>query len=126
MKVGGNAAKAELNNTDYNNADWEKLAALGVNMDDYKDCLLYTSEKVWNICYNEVLQKWVTFFSWVPSYSENIDNIVTLSTDETALTVFADCCRQIKAEYPEIHITSGLSNISFGLPVRKNINQRCV
>lgn len=32
-------------------------------------------EKVWNICYNEVLQKWVTFFSWVPSYSENIDNI---------------------------------------------------
>lgn len=32
-------------------------------------------EKVWNICYNEVLQKWVTFFSWIPSYSENIDNI---------------------------------------------------
>lgn len=49
--------------------------------------------------------------------------VVTLSTDETALTVFADCCRQIKAEYPEIHITSGLSNISFGLPARKNINQ---
>ena len=49
--------------------------------------------------------------------------VVTLSTDQTALTVFADCCRQIKAEYPEIHITSGLSNISFGLPVRKNINQ---
>lgn len=32
-----NAAKAELNNSDYNNADWEKLAALGVNMDDYTD-----------------------------------------------------------------------------------------
>lgn len=32
-------------------------------------------EKVWNICYNEVLQKWITFYSWVPSYSENIDNI---------------------------------------------------
>lgn len=49
--------------------------------------------------------------------------VVTLSTDQTALTVFAECCRQIKAEYPEIHITSGLSNISFGLPTRKNINQ---
>ena len=48
---------------------------------------------------------------------------VTLGTDQTALTVFADCCRRIKYEYPEIHITSGLSNISFGLPVRKNINQ---
>ncbi len=49
--------------------------------------------------------------------------VVTLSTDQTALTVFAQCCRQIKAEYPDIHITSGLSNISFGLPTRKNINQ---
>lgn len=49
--------------------------------------------------------------------------VVTLSTDQTALTVFADCCRRIKAEYPDIHITSGLSNISFGLPARKNINQ---
>ena len=39
------------------------------------------------------------------------------------MTVFAECCRQIKAEYPDIHITSGLSNISFGLPTRKNINQ---
>jgi len=49
--------------------------------------------------------------------------VVTLSTDEEALTTFAECCRQIKKEYPTIHITSGLSNISFGLPVRKNINQ---
>ena len=32
-------------------------------------------ERVWNICYNEVLQKWITFYSWIPSYSANIDNI---------------------------------------------------
>lgn len=49
--------------------------------------------------------------------------VVTLSTDETALTTFAACCREIKKQYPSIHITSGLSNISFGLPARKNINQ---
>jgi len=49
--------------------------------------------------------------------------VVTLSTDETALTTFAACCRDIKRQYPDIHITSGLSNISFGLPTRKNINQ---
>ncbi|MFV0529296.1 MAG: methyltetrahydrofolate cobalamin methyltransferase [Lachnospiraceae bacterium] len=49
--------------------------------------------------------------------------VVTLSTDEEALTTFVKCCKIIKEEYPEIHITSGLSNISFGLPARKNINQ---
>ncbi|MEG1524621.1 MAG: methyltetrahydrofolate cobalamin methyltransferase [Clostridia bacterium] len=49
--------------------------------------------------------------------------VVTLSTDETALTTFAACAREIKKQYPTIHITSGLSNISFGLPARKNINQ---
>lgn len=31
-------------------------------------------ENVWNICFNEVLNKWITFYSWVPSYSENIEN----------------------------------------------------
>lgn len=31
-------------------------------------------EKVWNLCYSEILQTWVTFYSWVPSYSENIYN----------------------------------------------------
>lgn len=32
-------------------------------------------EKVWNLCYNELLDKFITFYSWVPSFSENIDNI---------------------------------------------------
>ena len=41
----------------------------------FYDNLYGTEEKVWNICYNELKQKWVTFYSWVPSYSENIDNI---------------------------------------------------
>lgn len=49
--------------------------------------------------------------------------VVTLGTDTTALTVFVQCCDEIKSRYPKVHITSGLSNISFGLPARKNINQ---
>ena len=34
----------------------------------YKD-----EEKVWNLCYNELLDQFITFYSWVPSYSENIN-----------------------------------------------------
>lgn len=52
-----------------------------------------------------------------------IDPLVeTLGANEESYLMFAECCRQIKQEYPTIHITSGLSNISFGLPVRKMIN----
>lgn len=40
----------------------------------FYDNLYGFEEKVWNLCYNELLQKWVTFYSWVPSYSENIYN----------------------------------------------------
>jgi len=36
--------------------------------DIYKD-----EEKVWNLCYNELLNNFITFYSWVPSYSANID-----------------------------------------------------
>ena len=32
-------------------------------------------EKIWNLCWNELLQKFITFYSWVPSYMENINNI---------------------------------------------------
>ena len=31
-------------------------------------------EKAWNLCYSEVLSSWITFYSWMPSYSENIYN----------------------------------------------------
>lgn len=45
-----------------------------------------------------------------------------LATNQESLLTFAAVCREIKAKFPEIHITSGLSNISFGLPVRKMLN----
>ena len=40
-------------------------------------------EKAWNLCYNEILDKFITFYSWIPSFSENIDNIF-FSFDRTA------------------------------------------
>ena len=70
----------------------------------------------------EAIMKRAKEFNIAPSRLYIDPLVITLSTDETALTVFAECTRQIKALYPEIHITSGLSNISFGLPARKLIN----
>lgn len=40
----------------------------------FYDNLQGFEEKVWNLCYNELMQKWITFYSWIPSYSENIYN----------------------------------------------------
>ena len=52
--------------THYNN---NKKDVMFTFYDDvYKD-----EEKVWNLCFNELLNEFVTFYSWVPSYSENID-----------------------------------------------------
>ena len=52
-----------------------------------------------------------------------IDPLVeTLGANEESLLCFAEVCREVKKQYPTIHITSGLSNISYGLPVRKMIN----
>ncbi|MFZ7132754.1 MAG: methyltetrahydrofolate cobalamin methyltransferase [Eubacteriales bacterium] len=49
--------------------------------------------------------------------------VMALSTDNNSLINFIDSINQIKALYPTIKITSGLSNISFGMPLRKLINQ---
>lgn len=48
----------------------------------YKDDIIFTfydnlyghEEKAWSLCWNERLSTWVTFYSWMPSYSENIHN----------------------------------------------------
>lgn len=43
----------------------------------YKNDIMFTfynRDKIWNICYNEVLNKWVTRYSWTPLLSDNIDN----------------------------------------------------
>ena len=41
----------------------------------FYDGLYETSEKAWNLCWNEILGIFTTFYSWIPSEMENIDNI---------------------------------------------------
>ena len=48
--------------------------------------------------------------------------VTTLATTGDSLLSFNEAIRKIKGKYPEVHITSGLSNISFGMPYRKAIN----
>jgi cobalamin-dependent methionine synthase I len=38
-------------------------------------------------------------------------------------TVALETIRTVKAEFPEVHVSCGLSNISFGIPARKVMNQ---
>ena len=56
--------------------------------DIYKD-----QEKVWNLCFNEMLDMFVTFYSWVPSYSANIDTQYFSFNRETSkvLTLAGKC-----------------------------------
>lgn len=54
----------------------------------------------------------------------HIDPLVQmLCTSEDGINTIVDVIKEIKAQYPEIHVTGGASNISFNLPVRKLVNQ---
>lgn len=66
----------------------ETIPILGIRnvktcYNSYKGDVMFTfydnttgfQEKVWNLCYNELLDKFITFYSWVPSFMENINNI---------------------------------------------------
>ncbi|MDO4493242.1 MAG: cobalamin-dependent protein [Clostridia bacterium] len=48
--------------------------------------------------------------------------VMTLGARPDAFNVFAECVRAIRKDHPEIHIVSGTSNISHGLPRRKQMN----
>ena len=59
-------------------------------------------ENIWNLCYNEIMQKFVTFYSWVPSYSENIDNIFFSFDRNTSKAI-----TKLTSNYPLISLQGG-------------------
>jgi cobalamin-dependent methionine synthase I len=63
----------------------------------------------------------------IPTASIYVDPLVQpISTDSSKGVMVLDAVRAIKTEYPEVHITGGLSNISYGLPQRHIINRTFV
>ena len=54
----------------------------------------------------------------------HIDPLVEmLCTSDDGINVVLEVIKEIKRQYPDIHITGGASNISFNLPARKFVNQ---
>ena len=54
----------------------------------------------------------------------HIDPLVEmLCTSEDGINTILEVIREIKRQYPDIHVTGGASNISFNLPARKFVNQ---
>ena len=62
--------------------------------------------------------------SGVPEGNVYLDPLVmTLATNTDSALVTLDVMRTIRQEFPDAHLTLGLSNISFGLPARSYINR---
>ncbi len=63
----------------------------------------------------------------IPTPNIYVDPLVQpISTDSNKGTMVLEAVRQIKKEFPDVHITGGLSNISYGLPQRHIINRTFV
>ncbi len=60
----------------------------------------------------------------VPDEKVYVDALVmTIATNTDAGRVTLDTIRAVRAEFPQAHISLGLSNVSFGLPVRSLVNR---
>jgi len=54
-------------------------------------------------------------------YVDPLVMAISTGTDNGNITL--ETCRKIKEEFPKVHLTCGLSNISFGMPLRSILNQ---
>jgi 5-methyltetrahydrofolate--homocysteine methyltransferase len=52
--------------------------------------------------------------------------VMALATMPTAMRDFMTCITKIKEYAPEVKITGAISNISFDMPMRKVVNQKCM
>ena len=74
------------------------------------------------------LQSFHGIMAKVKEYGMSADRIYfdplvfTIGTSPDSFLNFINTSKEIKKEYPDAHIVSGLSNISYGLPYRKAIN----
>jgi 5-methyltetrahydrofolate--homocysteine methyltransferase len=60
----------------------------------------------------------------IPPSDIYLDPLVRpVSTDSQAGVVLLETIRRFRETWPEVHIVCGLSNISYGMPVRRLINQ---
>lgn len=54
----------------------------------------------------------------------HIDPLVEmLATSEDGINMIVEVMKKIKAQYPTIHVTGAVSNVSFNLPARRIVNQ---
>lgn len=97
----------------------------------YKRDVLFTfydntygyQEKVWNLCFNELLNKFITFYSWVPSFMENINNIPFSFNRDTSKWI-----AKLGTSHSSSSFADGitLTNVDFdplaGNVIQKNIN----
>lgn len=49
--------------------------------------------------------------------------VLTIATANQSAVIAYETIRAVHEQYPDVHFTMGLSNISFGLPARKQINR---
>ena len=70
-------------NIDFKEQDKNPIIALKnvkSHYNNYKGDVMFTfynsdTNKTWNLCFNERMNKWITRYTWTPLYSENINNI---------------------------------------------------
>lgn len=76
---------------------------------NYKGDIMFTfynddEDEEWNVCYNERLDKWATRYSWIPLYSENVNNVY-YSLDKKRAEILAYI-------YNNINASSGIVSLS--------------
>lgn len=81
------------------------LRNVKTHYNNYKGDIMFTfyndtEDEEWNICYNERLDKWSTRYSWIPLYSDNVNNIY-YSLDKKRAEVLAHI-------YDNINATTGI------------------
>ena len=87
----------EFLNNNINLTEKETTPTIGIknvktHYNPYKSDVMFTFYKnntCWNLCYNELQQKWVTFYSWLPSFTESINNTM-FSFDRQSSKYIAD------------------------------------
>lgn len=102
--------------------DWDKAVKLGfkrvkTHYNAFKNDVIFTfqnDETEWVLCFNELLNKFVTFYSWKCTFMDNINNIPLSFDDEVTTSLIHT--ESFQRKFLEGHIPNTLRDFNKNIP----------
>ena len=123
--------KPLINSITMEKKKWDEVASLAVEFDSYILGLCINDNGIPNDV-DERVKIAGSIIEGLQKKGKKIEDIwidpitTPVSANQDMGIILMETIQKLRKEFPEVKLVTGLSNVSFGLPIRKQVNRACI